>query len=336
MSFIYKQPKTKSKKKGRLQKMKATKLTNTELYCGIDTIQVESVSEPKDLQPLPSFITASPQFNKRQNTYYYRLNPDKAYGSSIYNGADYFDTLNYMLNEAGFNSPVKTRIDFRFDSLDENYNELLKLNKLLLSLIAIEFDLKNKYESRDFLELRHLCIRIQNNEIEVENYDKSIQEPTGIVKNRIEFRTKRLNNNTSEKNKEYKEFKEWCKRLDEAVTAKNFNTLCKRLNVALIEVFNEEKKRKGFNIGKFLYKYEDSIFSHRQLAELFAEIGTFKDPAKQATDHKKRNYVEYFSLADVKRYVQKIKHSGLRFFDIKNNVKNGQICTEMNEIKHIV
>ena len=47
-----------------------------------------------------------------------------------------------MLNKANFDSPVKTRIDFRFDSLDENYNELLKLNKLLLSLIAIEFDLK--------------------------------------------------------------------------------------------------------------------------------------------------------------------------------------------------
>ena len=195
------------------------------LYCGIDTIQIESVSEPKDLQPLPMFITASPLFNKRQNTYYYRLNPDKANGKSIYNGTDYFDTLEHMLNKANFDSPVKTRIDFRFDSLDENYNELLKLNKLLLSLIAIEFDLKNKYESRDFLELRHLCIRIQNNEIEVENYDKSIQEPTGYVKNRIEFRTKQISKNIPEKCKERKEFKEWCKRLDKAVSAKNFDEL---------------------------------------------------------------------------------------------------------------
>lgn len=316
--------------------MNLKKLQDTELYCGIDTIQIESVSEPKDLQPLPIFITASPLFNKRQNTYYYRLNPDKANGKSIYNGTDYFNTLEHMLNKANFDSPVKTRIDFRFDSLDENYNELLKLNKLLLSLIAIEFDLKNKYESRDFLELRHLCIRIQNNEIEVENYDKSIQEPTGYVKNRIEFRTKQISKNIPEKCKERKEFKEWCKRLDKAVSAKNFDELTKRLNTALIEVYNEAKTRKGFSLAKFLYKYEDCIFSHNQLKELFAEIGTFKDAAKQATEHKKRNYVEYFSLADIKRYVKKIKSSGNRFFGIENDVKKGQICTEMKKIKQCV
>lgn len=316
--------------------MNLKKLQDTELYCGIDTIQIESVSEPKDLQPLPIFITASPLFNKRQNTYYYRLNPDKAKGKSIYNGTDYFGTLEHMLTKANFDSPVKTRIDFRFDSLDENYNELLKLNKLLLSLIAIEFDLKNKYESRDFLELRHLCIRIQNNEIEVENYDKSIQEPTGYVKNRIEFRTKQISKNIPEKCKERKEFKEWCKRLDKAVSAKNFDELTKRLNTALIEVYNEEKTRKGFSLAKFLYKYEDCIFSHNQLKELFAEIGTFKDAAKQATEHKKRNYVEYFSLADIKRYVKKIKSSGNRFFGIENDVKKGQICTEMKKIKQCV
>lgn len=316
--------------------MNLKKLQDTELYCGIDTIQIESVSEPKDLQPLPIFITASPLFNKRQNTYYYRLNPDKANGKSIYNGTDYFDTLEHMLTKANFDSPVKTRIDFRFDSLDENYNELLKLNKLLLSLIAIEFDIKNKYESRDFLELRHLCIRIQNNEIEVENYDKSIQEPTGNVKNRIEFRTKQISKNIPEKSKERKEFKEWCKRLDKAVSAKNFDELTKRLNTALIEVYNEEKTRKGFSLAKFLYKYEDCIFSHNQLKELFAEIGTFKDAAKQATEHKKRNYVEYFSLADIKRYVKKIKSSGNRFFGIENDVKKGQICTEMKKIKQCV
>lgn len=86
--------------------MNLKKLQDTELYCGIDTIQIESVSEPKDLQPLPIFITASPLFNKRQNTYYYRLNPDKANGKSIYNGTDYFDTLEHMLTKANFDSPV--------------------------------------------------------------------------------------------------------------------------------------------------------------------------------------------------------------------------------------
>ncbi len=312
--------------------MKLEKLTKTELYCGIDTIQIESVTEPKELQPLPSFISANPLFNKKRNTYYYRLNPDKAFEGNIYSGEEYFGILEYMLNKVDFESPTKTRIDFRFDSFDENYNELLKLNKLLLSLIAIEFDLKNKYESRDFLSLRHLCIRVQNGEIEVENYDKSIQEPTGCVKNRIEFRTKQISDEIPESEKEYKVFQEWCRRLDKAVTAKNFNTLCKRLNEALIEVYNVEHKRKGFTLSKFLYKYEDSIFSSRQLANLLSVIGNSKNPVEQARDHKKRNYVEYFSLADVKRYVQKIKHSGNRFFDIKTDFKTGQICTKMEEV----
>lgn len=46
---------------------------------------------------------------------------------------DYSKALDYMLDSIALDEPIKSRIDFRFDSFDDNYNELLKLNKLVVT-----------------------------------------------------------------------------------------------------------------------------------------------------------------------------------------------------------
>lgn len=128
-------------------------------------------------------------------------------------------------------APVKTRIDYRLDSFQDNYDELAKLNKLLILLIARYYRIDNCYQSYNPLTLEGLCIRIQNRDIEIENYNKGIQEPSGIVRNRLEFRSKRPTINSAyDWNTEYKELTKWHKRLKKAVTHDNYTALQTDLN----------------------------------------------------------------------------------------------------------
>lgn len=293
--------------------MNKNKITQAEFYTGIDTVEVRSDSEiilEADTDLLPSTIRK----NTQTGACYYKINPDKCSGLRIYNSDDYYMTMNYIIDNFDMTNPTKTRIDFRIDSLENNFNELMKLNKLLILLIALAYSIDNRYYSVDPLTLDKLCIRVQNQYIEAENYNKAIEEPDDIVKNRLELRSKKLYDNTDENSKEQREFKKWCNRLDKAVSKENFEHLQIELNRALYEKYQEESGNRGFTINEFLYKYQSSIFTSRQLSEFYKKIG-YKDPLQQAKKYKQRKGIEYFSHKNLITYVQMIKESGCIFFN---------------------
>lgn len=293
--------------------MNKKKLTETSLYTGIDTIEVKSDTEIEPAE-MAGFVPKYANKNTDTGRYFYKLNPDKCNGLQIYHSADYYNVRDYMIEYLNMTNPVKTRIDFRVDSFDDNFKELLKLNKLLILLISEAYKVENAYYSINPKTLEELCIRIQNDRIEVENYDKSIEEPDGNVKNRLEFRSKKLYEDAAEDTKEYTEFIKWCKRLDKSVTKLNFERLQDRLNDALMNKYREESKCRGFTVNEFLYKYQNSIFTSRQMSDLYRRFG-YKDPEQQAKKYKSRKYIEYFSYRDIVTYVEKIKKSGNAFFE---------------------
>lgn len=291
--------------------MNKAKLINVDLYSGIDTIEVRTDNE---IEPTGAadFVPTSSRVNNQKSTYFYKLNPDKGFGAAVYNSHDYYDTRDYMFDYLNMSNPVVTRIDYRFDCFDDNFNDLLKLNKLLIMLIAEQYKVNNHYESRDFMTLQELTVRIQNDRIEVENYNKAIEEPGGDVRNRLEFRSKKLYDSTAENNKEEREFRKWCNRLDKSVTADNFNCLQKKLTDILANEY-EKVRTEGVSTSQFLYKFESSIFTSRQLREFYSQLG-YKDPAQCAKRYKQRRRIEYFSLKNIRDYVDKIKESGAVFF----------------------
>ena len=292
--------------------MRKDKLNEVNIYMGIDTIQVRSDVETALSRSEAPYISKTLTKDVDMSDYYYKLNPDKALNTSIYDYSTYTGAVEYMINALELVNPVKTRIDFRIDSFDDNYNELLKLNKLLILLISEQYKVNNRYESRDPLTLQELTIRVQNERIEVENYNKAIEEPNGDVKSRLEFRSKKLYDDTAETAKENREFQKWCDRLDKSVTAENFERLQKKLTNVLV---NEYKRaaRNGVTVSQFLYKYENSIFTSRQLTELYRQLG-YKDPEQQAKKYKSRHKVEYFSMKNLADYVKMIKVCGEKFF----------------------
>lgn len=294
--------------------MNKNKLAEANLYTGIDTIEVRSDTEICP-EAEADFIPTCTRKNTATGVCFYKLNPDKGNnGLQIYHSADYYNVTDYMIKYLNMTNPIKTRIDFRVDSFDDNFDELLKLNKLLILLIAEAYGITNRYFSVDPLTLEQLCIRVQNQYIEAENYNKGIEEPDGNVKNRLELRSKKLYDDTAEKSKEYTEFNNWCKRLDEAVTKDNFEHLQQKLNTALYNRYSIESRQKGLTLNEFLYKYQSSIFTSRQMSDLYKALG-YKDPDQQAKRYKQRKGIEYFSYRDICSYVQIIKDSGNRFFD---------------------
>lgn len=295
--------------------MKREKLEELNLYMGIDTLQVKSKTAIEfDSEQYP-FVHGD-IVRKSDNTYsYYVLNPDKGNNDlAIYNSTDYYNTLDYMLNSINLNEPIKSRIDFRFDSFDDNYNELLKLNKVLLLLIAVRYKVKNRYKSQDLLTEEALTMRIQTKYIEAENYNKSLQEPDGDVSNRLELRSKALSAVTIEREKEYYELCKWCDRLNKAVTTDNFNLLIKKTNTALTNRFKEWSKQKGHTLSNFVVHYENCFYTMSQLRDFLKQIG-IKDYIQSAKDYKKKYALEFFSLKDIELYKNKIIDSGAGFFE---------------------
>ena len=148
--------------------------------------------------------------------------------------------------------------------------------------------------------------------MEVENYNKGIQERLGNVQNRLEFRSKNLDRKEKETEKERAEFLKWCKRLDKAVTKTNYDTLQRLANYYLVDKY---KKEKSLNVttNEFLYKYSSNIFTNKQLINFYKRIGS-ENPARQAKAYRHRKKIEFFSYADLLTYVDKIKIAGKQFF----------------------
>lgn len=287
-------------------------LNRTNVYMGIDTLQVRSDTQSLLMPKQAPYINKTICLSADTGTYSYRLNPDKANDNlQIYNYKDYKEVCSLMVTELGLTNLIKTRIDFRVDSFDNNYNQLEKLNKLIILLLSQSYKMDNRYQSDDPLTFDRLCIRSQNHRLEVENYNKAIQEPAGNVQNRIEFRSKNLSSKKVEKERE--EFLKWCKRLDKAITQNNYLKLQELANYYLVKKYKEEQ-HENVTVNEFLYKYSGNVWTSKQLVDFFEQIGS-KNPVNQAKAYKKRKRIEYFSYRDLLTYIDKIKQAGEQFFN---------------------
>lgn len=285
-----------------------------DLHAGIDTLEV--TSETYVIGAF-AFITHDATRRITQDDtaipkYRYRFNPDNTtIDASTFTG--YQTALQYMLQASMLQNPVKTRIDYRFDLYSGAYTDVFKLNKLLLLLIAEQYNIKNRYQCIDMLtgEKKTLCIK--NQYIEAEAYNKAIQEPDSGIMCRLELRSKKLYDDEAEETKELRELDKWFVRLANSTTTFNLDKLIKGLNDNLMERYKEEQARKSFaNVAEFVTKYADFIFTTRQLVDLYRRIG-YKNPNAAATKYKRSHKIECFSLNDIRKYAITIRASAEKF-----------------------
>lgn len=288
---------------------------NFELISGIDTLEITSPSYVIGEYP---FITHDSSRRITQTDgeekYRYRFNPNNTLiDVSTFDG--YKMAFDYMIKTSGVKSPVKTRIDYCFDTYKGNYSDTFKRDKLLLLLIAIQYDLDNRYESIDMLTAEKKTLRVANQRIEVEAYNKALQEPHGYIKSRLEFRSKKLYDEDAEESKELRELDKWFIRIANSTTSTNFDRLVHELNVNLILRYHEEVSKKSITTStEFVTKYADFIFSTRQLVDLYRRMG-YKNPNSQASKYKKAHKIEFFSLNDMRKFAKAIRNSAALFVE---------------------
>ena len=111
--------------------MKKEKLNAIQLFSGVDTLEIRT---EKEIEPKgqADFVPKECRKNNKSGAYFYKLNPDKYSGTQIYNRTAFVNAVNGMCDYLQISNATITRIDFRFDSFQDDFEELEKLNKFLI------------------------------------------------------------------------------------------------------------------------------------------------------------------------------------------------------------
>lgn len=279
--------------------------------CNIHTISIVSEKEivlPPELGNSWVEVYHRKNTKKDQHRYIAKINTHKWRDELTFSYRRFLSDMFEIEQSMNIKDCSLSRVDFAFNFLEDNYNELHKLNKCLCLLIGLSHNLMNRYESIDPLTLDKLTVRVQSQYLECENYNKSIQSNHwSPIPNRLELRSKAI----LKANKDIPALaNDWCKRLDNAVSNyKPLQTLC---NEVLIKKWHAEKGEAVKTLSEFLRKYQYNVFNADQLEEFFCSIG--KKPKASAKSFKRNNSIEFFDENDLRCYVEILKEAVENYF----------------------
>ena len=275
--------------------MNQKKLNNYNLTGSIHTLAIKSPGIIENIQKEVAECIDSNAKTQNETTTTSIINVNKLMGD-IFTYSEFNAAFGTILEGAGIDDYSLVRVDMRFDSYDtEHYQQYAKLNRYLISLLAVTYEVKNAYRTTNLFTQKQLSVAIKNKYFEIENYDKDAESGgTDAAKSRLEARSKSFHNNDIKR-----EFTvNWFKRWDKALT--NIDKVHKAYNDALEKLYKEGKNaypKKFRGLTDFLIQYQDCIFCKEQMIDLlsrFEEVGV--DKAKtRAENHKKRYGIEYFS-----------------------------------------
>lgn len=242
------------------------------------------------------------------------INPNKLY-YDVYDYAEFQKVLTEIVNGLGINKYEITRSDFRLDSYEQNhYERYAKLNRYLISLIAVTYHVRNVYRTEDLFSTKQLSVAIKNRYFQLEHYDKA-RESFGKdkAKSRLEARSIKHGQDIQE------EFiTHWFKRWDKAI--QNRDAVAKRYNSELTQIYIKSLNKYPVpfpNITSFISQYQNCIYTKKQLIDLLHRIGV-PNPENKARNYKNRYGIEFFSKQDIEAAVKEIKRATLEFFAKKS------------------
>lgn len=314
--------------------MNKQKLDNYNLTGSIHTLSIKSPGMVEDIQEEVSNCIISNSQAKNGLTTTSVINPNKLVGD-VFSYSEFETVFNTILAGAGIRDYNIIRADMRFDNYEpEHYRQYTKLNRYLISMLAVTYKTKNNYKTNDLFNQRQLSVAIKNDYFEIENYDREAKSK--ITKNHQEPAKARLEERTVSKGwrKVYKttkadlgsddwsmellkkEFTDgWFDRWDKAI--QNTDKVHKRYNDELEKLYKEDRKAyptRFRSLTDFLIQYQDCIFCKAQMIDLLSRFEEVKDPKTRAENHKKRYGIEYFSKKDVQAAINEVKRATREFF----------------------
>ena len=112
------------------------------------------------------------------------INLNKINGD-LFTFQEFQDTFEMLRNSMGLDHYRFLRADFRLDNYDgSHYQDFAKLNKYLISAMALTYEVKNCYKTDGLFSQNQLSIAIKNDYFQLENYDrnaKSIKQGRAIL-----------------------------------------------------------------------------------------------------------------------------------------------------------
>lgn len=294
--------------------MKREKLENYKLVGSIHTLSIKTDRVDEEIQPeLARCIKSSTQTRNDITTTTSIINPNKLVGD-IYAYSDFKTALDTILIGSGIFDYKIVRADMRLDSTDgEHYRQYAKLNRYLISALAVTYKVKNVYKTENLFTQKQLSVAIKNNYFEVENYDKEAESRgLDIAASRLEQRSKRWRDNDLKR-----EFVNgWSYRWDKAIN--NLDLVHKTYNDALEKLYRENKNVKPIryrSLTDFIIQHQDCIFCNAQMIDLLSRFPEeVRTPKNRAKHHKAKYGIEYFSKSDVKKAVKEIKRATKEFY----------------------
>lgn len=295
--------------------MNRQKLESYNLTGSIHTLAVKSPGIVEDIEEEVSKCIIASSQTKQGKTTTSIININKLIGD-VFSYSEFKTVFGTILAGAGIDEYNIVRADMRFDSYDkEHYRQYAKLNRYLISALAVTYKVKNRYRSTDLFTQQQLSVAIKNKYFECENYDKAAEsEGTDVAESRLEERSK------SWTDKDLKaEFttKGWFKRWDKAIS--NLELVHKTYNDALEHLYKSDKNAyptRFRSLTDFLIQYQDCIFCKAQMINLLSRFpDEVKNPVNRAENHKKRYGIEYFSKKDVLKAISEVKRATNKFFE---------------------
>lgn len=281
-------------------------LTNLHLKTGIDTICITSREVPTKLNEASLFGASKKVLVDADGVplYHTKVNPND-YGGDVYSYKEYLKVMTQFDSLVGMGNYKVTRVDFRVDTFEDNYDLFYKLNKCFVLLIAEKCNLRNRYEPTDPLLLNHETIVAKSQYFEVENYDKEFASG-GIdaVKGRLELRSKSL----------FKFDKsipvlaaDWQRRLKTLPAL--YDKLQQKANGILSELWISKRQESNICMSEFVRTYQENIFSFEQLRNLFRLIGSTNSHEAAKSFRNRNSHIYFISEQDLVGYITVINKS---------------------------
>lgn len=296
--------------------METNKLNALQFKAGIHTVSIRSKQESclhKADSPWIGDEQSRP-YRLKDGTaiewYTYKLNLNKLAGHEVWSLQEFEHLIQQATQAMGLERWQYIRIDMRFDMYDGEYDEYLKLIKLLILLISQRYGLTNRYQSRDPLTLLSETVRAQNSNFQVEFYNKALESPGYPAKSRLELRTCRIYSYAAKDTEAL--IAEWGNRLKQSIAG--YEQLQKTCNEYLIEHWKVDKKAGTVRSrNDFVRLYQENIYSKRQLVYLLEALGA-KNPEKSAENLKSREKLEFFTWKELDTLLKKLFSSMNAYF----------------------
>lgn len=232
-----------------------------------------------------------------------RVNPNKyLFDDSGYidNYSQFANTIDEMLLNRGITDYTIQRLDFRIDNYNNNFDELYKLNNIVINLLSMAMGIKNCYKSLKN-DIPHNIVA-RGNRQEIECYNRIEKDGNGLTKTRIELRRTFPYFQAIKKTDIHTIYGDWLSYFNSKLMPIYYRQFQAIQNDRIVDNHRQDPKA-THNIIDLISKNQDYICTSKQMGELCNKLNLAKNSAYV---YKNRLHIEYYKYVDIERYLNNI------------------------------